>query len=161
MITESKLIEALFSIGAISTIVGGEDVHRESDYGMNATVKINDSISIKSNFHCLGPDDFSMSDYELDTLTINLCKNDEEIKAVGIERMFRNSDYIYIYDDEYSILAKAHRVHKFEPSVLGKFKMTALSRTHISQEDKQAIVDKAIEMNRDLKYRCTEYRKVR
>lgn len=161
MITESKLIGALFSIGAISTIVGGEDVIRESTYRMDATVKINDSISIKSSLYCLGPDDFSMSDYELDTLTISIYKNKEEVRTVGVERMFRNSNYIYIYDDQYNILSKANRVHKFEPSALGKLKMMTLFGTQISQEDKQDIVDKAIKMNRNLKDQCFEYRRVR
>lgn len=119
---KNSLAENLYYIGSIASIMKMPTSSYLSKIGVfTAEVEINDEIKICSSFSSLGPDQFSIKDYELDKLNVSILKNDKCVKTILFEKRFNSSQYAYIDASSYSMEDKLNHIMRMAPNFLESF----------------------------------------
>ena len=148
-----KLVNNLYYLGSIVTIMDyPESENNDKRYYNTHTIgeiyslRINDNISINAAFGQLGPDMFSISDYEIDQLFVQIIKNGEIAGLLNFHSTFNNSEYIGINTPKFSNELKLRRIEKMKPNTFERVQMVLRKFHALNSEDIEAINKKSEEI---------------
>lgn len=150
-----KLVNNLYYLGSIMTIMdypesenSNKPYYNTQTIGDIYSLKINDTISINAAFGQLGPDMFSITDYEVDQLFIQIIKNGEIAGLLNFNSTFNNSEYIGINTPKFSNELKIRRIEKMKPNVFERVQSVLRKFHALNPEDIEAINSKSEELKK-------------
>lgn len=148
-----KLINNLYYLGSIVTIMDYPEGEKTGEYFCNTqligetySLKVNDNICINVVFGQLGPDIFSISDYEVDQLFVKIVKDCKVVGVLNFTSVFNNSEFIGINTADFSSEIKFQRIEKMKPNCFKKAQMVLRNFHSLNPEDIAAINCKATEI---------------
>ena len=150
---DMRLANNLYYLGSIITLLDfperektDEIFYNTRTYGKICRLKVNEELTIEAVFGQLGPDQFSMSDYELDQLYVQILKNGKITGLLGFHSSFPNSDYLGIDTDKFSDEVKKERIEKMKPTIFTRLQKVIQNFHSLDQHDIEAINRKSQEV---------------
>lgn len=141
---KNSILDNLYYIAAISNIM---HYHTErSKYDKHSSIFLKDGLTVSADLSHLGPDEFSLTDYEEVNMKVKVDKYSQEKCEFKLHRSFPHSKYIYISSDDFSQKEKLKRIIDMRPSLIEKATFSKSIKANFSTQEIETLNEQAHEM---------------